>query len=73
MLKSAEEWAYYYQSMAEKKARGQRPNCTVVKNARESHNHTPSCFFFRTVRSESGFPYWALMTKNSLFLNKTLS
>jgi len=45
MLKSAEEWAYYYQSMAEKKARGQRPNCTVVKNARESHNHTPSCYF----------------------------
>ena len=53
-----------------KKARGQRPN---LVNGHESHNHRPSCFFFGMVRSESGFPYLALMAQNSLFQNKTLS
>ena len=63
-------WTLLLSEPLKKKVRGRRPD---LVNAHESYNHRPSYLFFRMVRSESGFPYWTLMTKNSLFQNKTLS
>ena len=64
-------WTQFLAAISEKKTRRPRPDFV---GTHESKNKQASCFFFPAVRSQSGFPYQALMTRCfSLFQTETLS